>query len=154
MSEPQESPLTWLAKKYFDECSLQFRTVWDLYLKFYIMFLTVNGAALGLTVQYVYSPKAKAVIALAFVLQNVFAAGTAAMISEYSFRMAKRVQGLAEFAVTNASAPDALPLPSVLGESPLPGQLGRWGGIANLGGHVVFVVLWFVVIFVDFSTSR
>jgi hypothetical protein len=150
MSAPEDTPLAWLAKKYFDECSLQFRTVWDLYLKFYVVFLTVNATALGLTVQYVEPQRSKAVIAVAFVMQNAFAAVTALMISRWSAKVATRAQDLATFAVTDALQPATGPLPCVLTESPIPGQLGKWGAVANLLGHCVFCALWLSVIFLKF----
>jgi hypothetical protein len=153
MSDEQESALAWLARQYFDECSLQFRTVWDLYLKFYVVFLTVNATALGVTVQYVDLPRSRAVIAIAFVMQNAFAAVTALMISRYSDKVAKRAQDLATFAVLNAVEPATAPLPPVFAESPIPGQLGKWGAIANLLGHGVFCGLWLAVIFMKFPHS-
>jgi hypothetical protein len=154
MADETDPPSIWMAKKYFDECSLQFRSIWDLYLKFYVTFLTVNGAALALTVQYVTGSKAKAVIAITFIFQNVLAAGTAVAISKYSSDVAKRAQGLAELVGVSDHKSDPVALPAILHTSPIPGHIGRWGGIANLLGHVLFVVLWLVVIFVDFHPSK
>jgi hypothetical protein len=150
MSDPQESALAWLAKKYFDECSLQFRTVWDLYLKFYVVFLTVNATALGLTVQYVELRESRAVIAAAFVMQNIFAAVTAFMVSRFSAKVAVRAQDLAAFAVANVEQSPTMQLPLLLAESPIPGQLGKWGAMANLLGHAVFCALWLLVIILKF----
>jgi hypothetical protein len=154
MGDETELPVVWMAKKYFDECSLQFRNLWDLYLRFYVTFLTVNGTALALTVQYVSSSKAKAVIAITFILQNVLAAGTAATISRYSSDVAKRAQGLAELAAASDPKSGSVILPALLRASPIPGHIGRWGGIANLLGHALFVALWLVVIIVDFYPPK
>jgi hypothetical protein len=151
MDEHQETTLIWLTKKYFDEWSLQFRTTWDLYLKFYVIFLSINITALGLTVQSVHSIRAKAVIAIVFIVQNALAGSTAVMIAIYSSKAASRAQDLAVFALANATSPAPVPLPAVFGESPIPGSLGRWGGFANLCGHIVFGLLWVLVIFVNFS---
>lgn len=146
-----DAAVLWLAKKYFDECSLQFRTIWQLYLTFYVAFLTVNGAALGLTVQYVTSSNGKVVIALAFILQNSLAAGTAARIAKYSSDVSRRMRDLTEFVFTNGAASEMGVLPAVLQESPIPAGLGYWGGIANLISHVIFVVLWVIVFIVPFN---
>jgi hypothetical protein len=142
-SEPETS-LIWLAKKNYDECSLQFRTVWDLYLKFYVMFMTVNVTALGLTVQYVHTNSARMVIAIAFVMQNVLSALTAAVIARYSSQMATKVSKLAAFIVENTTP--AATIPPILAESPIPGHLGEWSALANAVAHVVYSLLWIFVI--------
>lgn len=138
-----------LARRYFDEYSLQFRTVWQLYLTFYVAFLTLNGGGLGLTVQYVTAPRAKMVIALTFIFQNMLAAGTAVMISRYSSTIAERVRQLARVSadIEDGSEVDL----RVFRDSPIPGEIGRWGGVANLIGHILFVVLWGAVAVVDFQ---
>jgi hypothetical protein len=66
---PPEPDSLWLEHKYFDEVSLQFRTVWDLYIKFYTVFLTVQIAGLGAIVQYVAQSN-RILIVLAFILNN------------------------------------------------------------------------------------
>jgi hypothetical protein len=142
--------MVWLAKRHLDECSLQYRAVWDLYLKFYVMFMTVNGAALGLTVQYVSERDAKAVISLAFLLQNALAGSTALVIAKFTSNTAKKAQELAAFVLLDAVSTTREPLPSALAESMIPGQLGWWAAIANGIAHLIFGVLWFVVILVDF----
>lgn len=146
MSNVQESSDTWLAKKDLDECSLQFRTVWDMYLKFYIVFLTVNGAALGLTVEKVETRVATVVIASAFIAHNLLAAGTALFISKYSIDISRRSREIALFATGGKALPD------VLLESPLPSRVAWWGGLANFLGHVVFVALWLATIFIRFRS--
>ncbi len=148
MPDPTETPIVTLARKYFDEHSLQFRAVWELYLSFYVAFITLNGAALGLTVQYVKAPRAKGIIAITFILQNALAAGTAIMISRYSDLAARRTQELGELTMGDVGA-DAPSLPPALRESPIPGHIGRWGGIANLLGHILFAILWSVVGLID-----
>jgi len=132
-SEFAESTDVWLAKRYLDECSVQFRAVWDLYLKFYVMFLTVNVTALGLVINVASS---KGLISIAFIMQNLLAGSTAIQIARYSSEVATRAQKLAEF-LAAGNAPVTISSTSVLAASPIPGKLGSWGGYANFAGHLV-----------------
>jgi hypothetical protein len=142
----------WLAKKTYDELSLQFRTTWDLYLKFYVMFVTLNVTAMGLTVQFVHSYQPRVIIAIAFVMENVLSAITAAVIARYSARMAARVKDVAALIAENTSPAAAIPL--ALADSPLPGVLGMWSGVANQVTHVEYSILWISVMLIDFSIVK
>ncbi len=95
MNANGESNKSWLAKKYFDEVSLQFRTVWDLYIKFYTIFLTFNIAGIAATVQYI-SQDGRHVVVAAFVTQNLVALITALQIAYYSKSSALRSVELAD----------------------------------------------------------
>lgn len=149
MATEREREIRWLARKYFDEYSLQFRTTWQLYLTFYVAFITLNGGALGLTVQYVTSQNARLIIGITFVFQNVLAASTAVFIAIYSSTIATEICDIARLTVVAANN-SAESLPPALLKSPIPGKLGRWSGIANLAGHLLFIALWSVVAFVNF----
>jgi hypothetical protein len=140
----------WLARKYLDEHSLHFRTAWQFYLTFYVAFLTLNGGALGLTVQNVTSTRAKALIAATFVFQNLIAAGTAIMMARYSSVVAEQLEAIAPLSAQIPSDSVASLLPQALRKSPIPANLGWWSGVANLMGHIVFIALWIVVAAVKF----
>jgi len=145
MCDGIDAPGTWLTKKYLDEYSLQFRTVWQLYLTFYVAFITMNGGALGLTVQYVSGGNARKIIAATFIFQNVLAAGTAINIARYSRRVAAQYQRVTQLPIFDDVAGSA-----ALQESPIPGKRGQWSGLANLVGHILFIALWVVVSLVEF----
>lgn len=154
VSDNVDPPEIWLSKKYFDEYSLQFRTTWTLYLTFYVAFLTLNGAALGLTVQYVTSEYGRMVLCATFIGQNILAAGTAFMIARYSTYVAAQIKEIAKFTLTGSQVSQPLVLPHPLAGSPLPGDLGWAGAMANLAGHVLFIILWGVVAIYDFNKTK
>lgn len=139
------SKADWLRQKYIDEASLQFRTVWDLYLKFYTVFLTFNITALGLTIQFVKGSDQRLVLVLAFILQNVVASITAARISVFSVDCSKRMAEVAAEYIKSEGAglPDDLKKPTI------PGDLGRWGGLGNLLGHLLLIASWIAALFVN-----
>ena len=74
---------TWLGRKLLDDIATAYGTVWDLYLRFYTLFLTFSIGALGLTVQYVKREDRK-VIVWVFAIQNVLCAITALKIADFS----------------------------------------------------------------------
>jgi hypothetical protein len=149
MCDRSDSPTIWLAKKYLDEYSLHFRTAWQLYLTFYVAFITLNGGALGLTVQYVSGIGSRRIIAATFIFQNVIAAATAINIGVYSRRVAERSRCVAQIAASGEVA-DSVTLPAALQQSPVPGKLGLWSGLANFVGHILFIALWIIVGIIHF----
>jgi len=56
----------WIVQKWYDETCLQLRNAWDIYIKFYTVFLTVNILGLGLVVQHIDSPGKRWPIVVAF----------------------------------------------------------------------------------------
>jgi len=74
---------------------LQYRTVWDLYIKFYTVYLTFNAAAFGLTVQYVTNPNARSIVCVLFILQNLISGTTAYKIAQFSLNIKRHSEELA-----------------------------------------------------------
>lgn len=142
-----DRPDDWLVKKLIEENSLAFRTVWDLYLKFYTVFLTFSITALALTVQYVKHQNQRLPIVLVFVFQNLISAGTAYGVARFSYVSGKRFeavcrQHLRQLTLSDAEA-DQL---KALCESPMPGWLGVYGGVANMASHVSLIACWIAVL--------
>ena len=135
----------WLATKYFDEVSLQYRTIWDLYIKWYTVFLTANVLGLGATVQYVHSGK-RTWIVVAFVVQNMLAASTAVAIALYSRSSARRMTELASLIVS--FGPPHESLSPELRKSPFAEDLAFFAGLANALGNISLSVCWIAVIHV------
>ena len=142
----QESSLAWLRKRQLEETSTQFRSSWELYLKFYTVFLTVNIAALGLTLQFVSGWISRLPIVLAFILQNANSLVTAVQIGKYSRKAGQRMSLLCQDIVAEGN--ERIVLPAHLVEPALPGELGYWGGIANAMGHGLMVLCWLFVLFI------
>lgn len=102
------------------DAASQLTRVWEIYIKFYTVFLTVNLAALGLLAgDFAELNGAGFVVGLAFIVQNAVTFGTAMGMSAYTYTVAKAHRDL----------------------KPLMG-LGIWGGIANAISHVIFIGIW------------
>lgn len=129
----------WLLKTLVQENGTSFRTVWDLYLKFYTAFLTFSVLALGLTVQYIHRENRLPVI-LAFVFQNVLSGGTAFGMARFSKQSSRRFEHLCAYYLDHSST-DHKGLKSLC-ESPSPGWLGIYGGYANLLSHITLIGCW------------
>lgn len=127
------------------ELSQQFRTVWDIYIKFYTAFLVFNMAGLGLVAEKVKDRRAKIWIMWAFIVQNVLSGITAITIAFYSQNLALRAQTLMiELISRKGGRADDLQTLAFT-ETPFPGALGLWGGIANGVSHIFFIVSWVAV---------
>lgn len=74
------------------EQSIAFRATWELYMKFYTVFLTVNFAALAATIQYITENNRRWPIILAFVLQNILVGMTSVGMGRYSGNFIERFQ--------------------------------------------------------------
>jgi hypothetical protein len=126
------------------ELSQQFRTVWDIYIKFYTAFLVFNMAGLGLVAEKVKSWNARKWIMLAFIFQNILSAITAFSIAFYSQQISDRAERLTAELVSRKGGPNDKSNPTFI-ESPFPGQLGYWSGVANGVSHAFFIVSWIAV---------
>lgn len=131
----------WLIKKYIDESSIQYRAVWDLYIKFYTVFLTFNATAIAVTAEYIKGHEARNLICILFILQNLVSGVTALNISIFSAKMQNKYY---DYAIAGAAL-NGETLPSVLSSSPFVGWLGVWGGLGNCLSHLFFMGLWAAV---------
>jgi hypothetical protein len=147
MGEPANSSLDWLAKKFWDEVSLQYRAVWDLYLKFYTVFLTFNILGLGVAVQHIPTDR-RLVIVVAFVLQNALSMVTALFVAHFSNSTARRIEEISAFIARDGDPQsEELRLPPQLSESPLPGRLGFWSGCGCAFSHLTLVGCWIATLY-------
>ena len=138
-----ETNRDWITRKLFEEYGLQFRTVWDLYLKTNAVLLTVNVAALALTVQYV-GKENRIPIILAFVLQHVASTVTAVKVARYSKTTSERAKEIADLLLQEGE-PAQAPSQVAVKESPIPGDLACWGALALGFYHVVFILIWVIL---------
>ena len=95
--------------------------VWDIYIKFHTVWMSVNVVALGLQVQYVATVGGRIVLLIAFVLQNLLALWTSINIASYTKAMTGdlKADSLKRF-----------------------GKLGKNGAIANGAVYVILTALW------------
>ena len=138
---------SWLARKYFDEISLQFRTAWDIYIKWYTVFLTANVLALAGAVQYV-EPDNRLIVAITFCIQNVLALLTAVYMALFSRRTAERIRAVSVAIASEDGPGDHGGVVLRLGGSPVPGDLGYWSGWANAIGNASLIGCWIATLFV------
>lgn len=108
---------------------------WDIYIKFFSVFLTVNIIALGVVIEKVDSTSGRLMISIVFAGENLLALVTGVAMTRYTARVADEV-------VRGGRAPLALF-----------GRLGRWGGIANSVGHVLLFAAWVAINFAPLPGS-
>lgn len=103
------------------ELNDQVLRAWDIYIKFFTVFLTVNIAALGLIVEKTQpGSAARWVVGITFVVQNAIAVITGLEMARYTRR------ATASLTEMKADALSAF------------GRLGNWGGVVStvgVGGH-------------------
>ncbi|MEO1009585.1 MAG: hypothetical protein AAFX79_13565 [Planctomycetota bacterium] len=128
MAEPPDTPEP--VESYLLASGLQDQVLkaWDIYIKFYTVFLTVNFVAIGVVLEKVTTPFATWLLAIAFIVQNGVSLGTAIGMIVYS----KAVFGRQD----------------QLGHAQLPAfqKLARWGGLGNAISHGVLIVLWVITL--------
>jgi hypothetical protein len=128
---------TWLAHTIFEEYGANFRLVWDQYLKFYTVWLTVNVTAIGVVIKL--DPHPRWPIGVAFIIQNLLAAGASYLVAQYSMRVAI---GLKELVHHLAGSDEE---ETALSEKSEPSQLARFTGIANLVSCLTLAGCWLAV---------
>ena len=133
----------WLLRKNVEEISQNFRTVWDLYLKFYTVFLTFNIVAMA----WLFGDKNRIAegkplyfIVAVFAVQCVLTGITSGLVAVYS----KKTEAMLDkaqkklLAYAKEEAADE-PLDYNGG---LPVALGQWGGWANCSSSFLLMIAW------------
>ena len=115
--------------------------MWDLYLKFYTVFLTINIAGLAVAIEFVEKISEWRFFYVAFLFQNIISAFTALSMSRYSKRACKEIEALGTTMIHSIETGNSY----LLGKSytsPVPKNLAVWSGIANALSHVAFIAIW------------
>jgi len=133
----------WVAQKALEECSVQFRTVWDIYIKWYTVFLTFNILALGLAAEHLKGRSIQ-VVAVVFVAENLISLVTGIRIGSFSASVKHQADSIAAW-LASTDAPQASPAPQAALDFPVPGNLGQWSGYANALSHVFLIICWIAV---------
>jgi hypothetical protein len=88
-----ESPQEWILKRRHEDLGVTVRMCWDLYIKFYTVFLTFSVIGLGWILMRPADlqmiPRGKQVIAIVFLIQTILTAVTSAGIArsiQYKWR--------------------------------------------------------------------
>jgi len=119
-----------------------FRTVWDLYIKFYTVFLTFSLAAMSWLIEHkITSSHSHKVIAVVFIGQSLLTSITSGAIGIYSYTVGKQLSGVEIALLAGIHLPAALKRMQTI-----PSGLGLWSGFANaaamIGMACVLVLGW------------
>ena len=121
-----DPPEVRLAKKYLDDYSLYVRNVWLLYVALYVVLITLNCAAIVLTVQFVKARQPLILIAATFGLINIAGIGAAVAILFFSRDAAHRMERIDR--------------PAIVYELAI--WLGDSCAIATFITHALFLIVW------------
>ena len=139
-------PEEWLGKKLLDENSLAYRSVWDLFLKFYTVFLTVNILALGTTIQYI-SQHNRWPIVVIFFGSNLVGIATSAWVARFSQGSGKRFEDLCKLYIESETETQHKKLAG-LASAPIPGWLGKYSGYACVANLLLFAICWILILWI------
>ncbi|HTV55218.1 MAG TPA: hypothetical protein VMI06_09905 [Terriglobia bacterium] len=121
-----------LLEKRLDEIGPMFRAAWDLYIKFYTVFLMFSLGAMGWVIEH--KTERHELMAGAFIGQTFLTLGTNVGMALYTYRTKRNHEELeAELA-----GDDAVPTAEVI-----PIALGIWAGTANALGMAGLIWVWF-----------
>jgi hypothetical protein len=140
--ELRDTETRWILRKNLEETSQNFRTVWDLYLKSYTVFLTFNIVAMA----WLFGDKTKVpkgwplyFIVAVFATQCVLTGITSGLVAEYSGKTQKILEKAKEQLLVHArELVDA----GIECGGGLPIGLGQWGGWANCVSSFLLMIAW------------
>ncbi len=135
-SDRGASSRTWLLQKQYEEVNTNFRTCWDLWLKFYTVFLTFDIAGIALIVSHDRPLKHSHAIAIVFVLQTVLTSITSAKMAIFSESSRDHLEAARHALLCEDS--DTTPIPPIS----MPVDLAKWSGWANCGVMAAMALVW------------
>lgn len=142
----EDSADVWLLKRRHEDMSTMFRTCWDLYIKFYTVFLTFSVAAMGWLLARDQNnrvpPKVFHVIAVVLIAQSLLTATTSAAMAFYSRRVARDHIRLENAVLGSAPVQTAL-----IETSAVPVALATWSGWANAVAMLGMCYAWWYIAF-------
>jgi hypothetical protein len=141
-----ESPQEWILKRRHEDLGVTVRMCWDLYIKFYTVFLTFSVIGLGWMLtrpgDIAMVPRAKQVIAIVFLIQTILTAMTSGGIALYTVHVAQDQEQIEQLLIQ--SHPSARP--SI--RPAIPALLAQWGGWSNCAAMLAMAALWLYVGFI------
>ncbi len=116
-----------------------FRTVWDIYIKFYTVFLTFSLAAMGWLIEHkITSSHSHKIIAAVFIGQTLLTSITSGAIGFYSHKVGKQLSAVEATLMTGINPPPALKRAQTI-----PSGLGLWCGFANAFAMIGMSFVWY-----------
>ena len=133
--------LDWVLKQRVQDLGTTFRAVWDIYIKFYTVFLTFSLAALSWLIEHkITSSHSHKVIAVVFIGQSLLTSITSGAIGFYSYKAGKQLSGVEITLLTGVPLPPALKRTQTV-----PSGLGLWSGFANAAAMIGMACVWYWV---------
>jgi hypothetical protein len=129
----------WVLRGRYAELGLNLRSAWDIYIRFYTVFLTFSIAALAWVFTYEKVTPALRMVAWTFFAQTAMTAVTSVLISLHSCRV-RRAQEQIEVLLL---AEEKSPLPNT--PSPISVAMATWAGGANGLAMAGMAVIWLYV---------
>jgi hypothetical protein len=138
----EDSTDVWLLKRRHEDTSTMFRTSWDIYIKFYTVFLTFSMAAMGLVLTRTPPKNVAHILAEVFIGESLLCAISSAFMAVYTRWVARDLRRLEKALLGSA------PAPGVIAEtSAIPSGLASWAGWANAVGMVGLGCAWAYIAF-------
>ena len=147
-----DTPCLWLRKKRYEELNVNFRAVWDLYIKNHSVFLTFSVAAIGFAVKWIDTVSGTVTISIPLALLSLISSIT-------SFKVAKSSQEISNDITVTARViwQEERPIESIEQDDhilnpPGPHMLSVYAGYANCIGDIILVLFWIALPFFKYLT--
>jgi len=141
-----ESSQEWILKRRHEDLGVTVRMCWDLYIKFYAVFLTFSVVGLGWVLtrpsDIQMAPRAKQVIAIVFLIQTILTALTSAAMAIYTVRVAHDQEHIEDLLTQSHGGARPSIRPAI------PALLGQLGGWSNCAAMLAIAALWLYVGFI------
>jgi len=116
-----------------------FRTVWDIDIKLYTVFLTFSLAAITLLIEHkITSSQSHKVIAAVFIGQSLLTSITSGATGFYSYKVGKQLSGVELTLLAGIHLP-----PGLKRVQTIPSGLGLWSGFANAAAMIGMACVWY-----------
>lgn len=129
----------WFVRAYYEQQFQHYRAAWELYIKFYTVFLGANVAALALVSEHLTGNRRWPVV-VAFVAGDVVAGVTSVLMRRFSRSVHADIQQLSR-AVMN-STDEAPAIVDVVIRPQLHSELTDFACISNALGSAALVACW------------
>ena len=135
----------WGIQRRHDELAVNFRTTWDLYIKFFTVFLTINIAAIAWLFGSVHTTATLWYVSLSFVTQALFCAVTSIGMVLFTRNCRLTQKDIEACLVEMAAAGNETVNPDKCFKSSLPFGLARYAALANFSATITIALIWFAL---------
>ena len=128
----------WLHKTYYLETLKVYARVWDIYIKFYTVFLTANVVGIGLVAKDIHGNRMPIIVS--FSILNFILIGTSVWMARYSTDTDKKLREVGNYlmALDSVEGTGA----GVIKDSPVALRLSQWAGYANCAASACMIGCW------------